>query len=79
MCAHWLWLPITGNATPGGQLEEARRGGADAGEDTYPLKVKQVLLEGLPGLGLLALVDNVGVLLVPTALIVLTAVGLPIS
>ena len=33
----------------------------------------------LPGLGLLALVDDVGVLLVPAALIVLAAVGLPIS
>lgn len=53
--------------------------GADAGEDTYPLKVEQVLLEGLPGLGLLALVDDVRVLLVPTALIVLAAMGLPIS
>ena len=33
----------------------------------------------LPGLGLLALVDDVGVLLVPAALIVVAAVGLPIS
>ena len=52
---------------------------AGAGEDTYPLKVEQVLLEGLPGLGLLALVDDVGVLLVSAALIVLAAMGLPIS
>lgn len=39
-------------------------------------KVEQVFLEGLLGLGLLPLPDKVGVLLVPTALIVFTALGL---
>lgn len=71
--------PVTGSFAQQGQVEEAYPREAGAGEDAYPLKVEQVLLEGLPGLGLLALVDDVGVLLVPAALIVLAAVGLPIS
>lgn len=44
-----------------------------------PLKVEQVLHEVLSGLGLLVLVNNIKVLLVPNALIVLTAMGLPVS
>ena len=46
---------------------------------THPLKVEEVFLQGLAGLGLLALVDDVGVLLVAAALVVLTAVGLPVA
>lgn len=45
---------------------------------SHPLKVEEVFLEGLSGLCLLALVDDVWVLLVATALIVLTAMGLPV-
>lgn len=63
-------------ATPPGGPTGSREA---AGEDTHPLKVEQVLLEGLPGLGLLALVDNVGVLFVPAALVILAAMGLPVS
>lgn len=45
---------------------------------SHPLKVEEVFLEGLSGLCLLALVDDVWVLLIATALIVLTAMGLPV-
>ena len=74
-----LQPPVTGSFAQQGQVEEAYPQEAGAGEDAYPLKVEQVLLEGLPGPGLLALVDDVGVLLVPAALVVLAAVGFPIS
>lgn len=62
-----------------GQVEKANSERADVRQDTYPLKVEQVLLEGLPGLCLLALVDNVRILLVPTTFIVLTTMRLPVS
>lgn len=65
--------------TSRGQLKEAYTGKSGAGENTYPLKIEQVLLEGLPGLGLLTLIDNVRILLIPTALIILAAMSLPIS
>ena len=48
-------------------------------QTTHPLKVEEVLLQGLAGLGLLALVHDVGVLLVAAALVVLAAVGLPVA
>lgn len=46
---------------------------------SYPLKVEQVFFEGLSGLGLLALIHYVWVLFVATALVVLTAMSLPIT
>ena len=49
------------------------------GCESHPLKVEEVFLEGLSGLSLLALVDDVRVLFVTAALIVLTTVGLPVS
>lgn len=62
-----------------GQVEKANSERAGVRQDTYPLKVEQVLLEGFPGLCLLALVDNVRILLVPTTFIVLTTMRLPVS
>lgn len=49
------------------------------GDVSYPLKIEQVLLKGLPGLCLLTLVYNIRILFVPTAFVVLAAVSLPIS
>ena len=46
---------------------------------THPLKVEEVFLEGLSGLSLLALVDYIRVFFVATALVVFTAVSLPVS
>lgn len=46
---------------------------------SYPLKIEQVLLKGLPGLCLLTLVYNIRILFVPTAFVVLAAVSLPVS
>lgn len=45
----------------------------------YPLEVEKVFFQGLSSLRLLALVHDVGVLFVATALVILTAVSLPIS
>lgn len=45
----------------------------------HPLKVEEVLFEGFSGLSLLALVDYIRVFFVATALIVLAAVGLPVT
>lgn len=44
----------------------------------YPLKVEEVFLQGLSGLCLLALVYDVRVLFVATALVILAAMSLPI-
>lgn len=49
------------------------------GDVSYPLKIEQVLLKGLPGLCLLTLVYNIRILFVPTAFVVLAAVSLPVS
>lgn len=46
---------------------------------SYPLKIEQVLLKGLPGLCLLTLVYNIRILFVPTAFVVLAAMSLPVS
>lgn len=47
--------------------------------ETHPLKVEQVLFQGLSGLSLLALVDYIWIFFVATALVVLAAVGLPVT
>lgn len=46
---------------------------------SYPLKVEEVFFQGLSSLRLLALVDDIGILFVATALVILAAVSLPIS
>lgn len=46
---------------------------------SHPLKVEEVFLKGLSGLSLLALVDYIRVFFVATALVVFTAVSLPIT
>lgn len=46
---------------------------------THPFKVEEVFLEGFSGLSLLALVDYVRVFFVAAALVVFTAVSLPIT
>lgn len=47
--------------------------------ETHPLKVEEVLFQGLSGLSLLALVDYIWIFFVATALVVLAAVGLPVT
>lgn len=49
------------------------------GKTAYPLKVEEIFLEGLSGLSLLALVDYIRIFFVATALVVFTAMGLPVS
>lgn len=46
---------------------------------THPLEVEEVFFEGLSGLSLLTLVDYVRVFFVTAALIVFTAVSLPVT
>lgn len=46
---------------------------------THPLKVEEVFFEGLSGLSLLTLVDYVRVFFVTAALVVFTAVSLPVT
>lgn len=46
---------------------------------SHPLKVEQVFLKGLSGLRLLALIHDVWILFVATALVILAAMSLPIT
>lgn len=46
---------------------------------SYPLKVEEVFFQGLSSLCLLALVHDVRILFIAAALVILTAVSLPIS
>lgn len=46
---------------------------------SHPLKVEQVFFEGLSCLRLLALIHNVWILFVATALVILAAMSLPIT
>ncbi len=48
-------------------------------QKTHPLKVEEVFLEGLSGLSLLALVDYIRVFFVAAALVVFTAMSLPVT
>lgn len=48
-------------------------------ERTHPLKVEKIFFEGLSGLSLLALVDNIRVLFVAAAFVVFTAMSLPVT
>lgn len=46
---------------------------------THPFKVEEVFFKGLPGLSLLALVDYIRVFFVAAALVIFTAMSLPVS
>lgn len=48
-------------------------------ERTHPLKVEKIFFEGLSGLSLLALVDDIRVFFVAAAFIVFTAMSLPVT
>ena len=82
-CTDSLWAvsctEIAGNdlCTRQGALKGYSSSGQ--GDVSYPLKIEQVLLKGLPGLCLLTLVYNIRILFVPTAFVVLAAVSLPVS
>lgn len=83
LCTDSLWAvfctEIAGNdlRTRQGALKGYSSSGQ--GDVSYPLKIEQVLLKGLPGLCLLTLVYNIRILFVPTAFVVLAAVSLPVS
>lgn len=82
-CTDSLWAvsctEIAGNdlCTRQGALKGYSSSGQ--GDVSYPLKIEQVLLKGLPGLCLLTLVYNIRILFVPTAFVVLAAMSLPVS
>lgn len=46
---------------------------------THPLKVEEVFFEGLSGLSLLALVDDIGVFFVAAAFVIFAAMSLPVT
>lgn len=46
---------------------------------SHPLKIEEVFFEGLSGLSLLALVDYIRIFFVAAALVVFTAVSLPVT